>query len=713
MNVSSFLNVDNMRIEIAILQEDIDAFEPTTAAFRVPAIMTENTVAFMSTANTNIINRSNGNIGSSKINIDNNLSFFVPFEYTFAYGSNTVPKGTKFLLAFIGANVNDGIIIGRYDQSSSKIAQTIAQWIINVIDLDGREKIIINNINDNLSKDVLQKYDDEIRDIKDLILNNTESLQNEMDENKTSLENTVSRFKETLEELIHTTRVALEDKITANKQETDDKINLLNSSITIEITGIKSRLDDIVRDINEQITTNIETLRQEYIEGLNQAKTDLTSMITSVNTLVNTLKTKIENDNKTYDNQFTSIRDAIQERISADQDIIDLITSTKEFLIDEDGKIKSSLNTRIDSAISDYQSADNEINEHVDELSVSLNTLKELHEALEELVNQMDERLTKDIIDSTEDAINTAKEYTDEKISEEEQSVQDRFNKFNEDLLKEIKSLDNKITTLLYGQFTDSIQQYIAAQIESSNSYTDEEIIKAKDELTKYVDDSITIVNGVIEALTATVANNKQELEELIEERENVINERIDSEVETLLTRLSEAKAEVNARTDQLLHDMGETIANQLSVVSNKIDESCSNVSDQLTNALDRDISRVENEIDSLRSDGITNVDNTREFLLETIDNTKETLDTKLELLKTRLEQTLATYQDKTDATFKDLKKTLNDHEKRIIMLERWHDDFKKYYPSDTFKTVQDDIDTAQRTADNAYRLAVNGYCSC
>ena len=130
MNVSSFLNVDNMRIEIAVLQEDIPAFEPTDAAFRVPALMTENTVAYMSTSNTNIINRSNGNIGSSTINIDNTLSFFVPFEYTFSYGASTVPKGTRFLLAFVGANVNDARIIGRYDQSSSNIAQAIATWMM-------------------------------------------------------------------------------------------------------------------------------------------------------------------------------------------------------------------------------------------------------------------------------------------------------------------------------------------------------------------------------------------------------------------------------------------------------------------------------------------------------------------------------------------------------------------------------------------------------
>ena len=39
----------------------------------------------------------------------------VPKEYTYFYEGDVMPAGTKFIVAFIGGNINDIKIIGRYD----------------------------------------------------------------------------------------------------------------------------------------------------------------------------------------------------------------------------------------------------------------------------------------------------------------------------------------------------------------------------------------------------------------------------------------------------------------------------------------------------------------------------------------------------------------------------------------------------------------------
>lgn len=114
MNINSF-NKDNLRLEIAILQEDIDPKNPGTARFKIPTLLTEDTVAGIQTANTNIRNKINGNLNTSGVNIENTIDIKIPLEYTYFYDGYVIPKGTRFIVAYIGANVNDIKIIGRYD----------------------------------------------------------------------------------------------------------------------------------------------------------------------------------------------------------------------------------------------------------------------------------------------------------------------------------------------------------------------------------------------------------------------------------------------------------------------------------------------------------------------------------------------------------------------------------------------------------------------
>ena len=51
----------------------------------------------------------------NEIEFKNVIKLKVPKEYTYFYEGDVMPAGTKFIVAFIGGNINDIKIIGRYD----------------------------------------------------------------------------------------------------------------------------------------------------------------------------------------------------------------------------------------------------------------------------------------------------------------------------------------------------------------------------------------------------------------------------------------------------------------------------------------------------------------------------------------------------------------------------------------------------------------------
>ena len=110
-----FIDLDDLRMEIAFLLEDIDANNPGIAKFSIPVLSTEDNTGTYITNNNNIINDIKGNSAVAVVKIDNYIELRVPKEYTVFYGADTIPAGTRFIVAFIGGNVNDIKIIGRYD----------------------------------------------------------------------------------------------------------------------------------------------------------------------------------------------------------------------------------------------------------------------------------------------------------------------------------------------------------------------------------------------------------------------------------------------------------------------------------------------------------------------------------------------------------------------------------------------------------------------
>ena len=275
--MNSYLNVDNMRIEIAILQEEIDAFSPSTIGkFKIPTIMTEDTVATIRTSNNNIRNRRNGNIGSSGVNIDNSIDIYVPFEYTFAYGSTDrkIPKGTKFVVAFIGANVNDIRIIGRYDQSVETMVETLSKWIIEIIELDKREKEIVDHSDEedakirseldlsigNINTSLSEKYQDSIDKINALDDKTTNNIQTLKTSLETKIDQAISDFESGLSSL---------------EERQNQKITALDESLSQKITQTNTRLDNLKSSHDEDISR----LRSEFDQSQATQTEELTQLI--------------------------------------------------------------------------------------------------------------------------------------------------------------------------------------------------------------------------------------------------------------------------------------------------------------------------------------------------------------------------------------------------------------------------------------------------
>lgn len=108
-------NLNNFRQEIAILQEEINKYNPPSGAkFIIPALMgnlgTEKTVP---NKTNNIINKTN-NLGITRTTTSNYVTLSIPKEYVINYPEKYVPVGTMFIVGFIGGDITSAKIVGRY-----------------------------------------------------------------------------------------------------------------------------------------------------------------------------------------------------------------------------------------------------------------------------------------------------------------------------------------------------------------------------------------------------------------------------------------------------------------------------------------------------------------------------------------------------------------------------------------------------------------------
>lgn len=110
-----YSNLSNFRQEIAVLQETVNKYDPPTSVkFIIPALMgnlsTEKTTP---NSSNNIMNKNN-NLGITKTTISNYITLALPKEYVINYPEKYVPVGTLFIVGFIGGDITNAKIVGRY-----------------------------------------------------------------------------------------------------------------------------------------------------------------------------------------------------------------------------------------------------------------------------------------------------------------------------------------------------------------------------------------------------------------------------------------------------------------------------------------------------------------------------------------------------------------------------------------------------------------------
>lgn len=118
MQNSTFLDVNDLRLEIAILQENINSQKSGTYKFKIPAIITTNNVSTIYTRANNLANKNALKSTATMTQFDDCIDLYVPLEHIVFYNGDIVPAGTKFIVGFVGGNVNDAKIISRYYDDS-------------------------------------------------------------------------------------------------------------------------------------------------------------------------------------------------------------------------------------------------------------------------------------------------------------------------------------------------------------------------------------------------------------------------------------------------------------------------------------------------------------------------------------------------------------------------------------------------------------------
>lgn len=116
-------NMDLRYIEVAILMEVVNKYEPGMAKFYLqsltPGKSKTTATSVTSNANTTNLANTNPNIGSTNVTSGSTITLNVPTEYTIDYPVKYVPQGTRFLVAFLGGDLTKPVIIGRdYDDQS-------------------------------------------------------------------------------------------------------------------------------------------------------------------------------------------------------------------------------------------------------------------------------------------------------------------------------------------------------------------------------------------------------------------------------------------------------------------------------------------------------------------------------------------------------------------------------------------------------------------
>lgn len=121
--MSKYDNINLDYSEVGILTSVCNKYKPGYQTFYVQALnplnYKSNTFSTTKVYSSNIINANKPSSGS--INIGSNIRVELPKEVTRHFPTKFIPPGTRFIISFLGGDINKPVVVGRdYDGYSDK-----------------------------------------------------------------------------------------------------------------------------------------------------------------------------------------------------------------------------------------------------------------------------------------------------------------------------------------------------------------------------------------------------------------------------------------------------------------------------------------------------------------------------------------------------------------------------------------------------------------
>ena len=619
MYSSNAMILNNLRIEIAVLQEDVEAFKGRLAKFKIPVIMTNDISANIITSNINIVNRRNGNLSASQLNINNTIDLYLPYEHIFTYGEKIVPIGTRFLIAFVGANINDAKIIGRYDQSSSDLAAALSDYIIEIIKLDEREKTIKDKINidiQTLTSNMNLQFDD----MRNAMALSEQSLSAQIDNLRLDDESARNQLKES--ELkpnkkgTNTTKENFENQLNQAVVQINQTILDTDARLTNGIEAAKAEFNSNIETAKEECNTKINNTSEELSESIENNKTYLLGLINQLQELINSIHYDNQEEINEINRKINEILYSIEQLNFEDQSIRQLIESTKSYLLSEDQNKFNEAKQYTDDSIETVNIKIDLANSNLDEFKL---TVEQIKQELVDSISSVSSNVAQD-----------AKTYTDTEIQKVNESITTSYTQADDDIRQSITDVN------IY--LNDSVTD-INNKIDESVSTINQSIANKDEAVREYIDSSsastLQKINEISDSINGNISDLKTSFSDAISDSNTAINSQLSTAIDSLTEQIATGVLESQNYTDSAIDKLSDTINTDFASAQNSIEE------------VKNDLS---NEVAALHSEIKETVTSSDEIMNLKIDNIESNLNAKIEALSKTVKDNYAELRRDLDA---------------------------------------------------------------
>lgn len=628
MYSSNAMISNNLRIEIAVLQENVEAFKGRLAKFKIPVIMTNDISANIITSNINIVNRRNGNLSASQLNINNTIDLYLPYEHIFTYGEKIVPIGTRFLIAFVGANINDAKIIGRYDQSSSDLAAALSDYIIEIIKLDEREKTIKDKINidiQTLTSNMNLQFDD----IRNAMALSEQSLSAQIDNLRLDDESARNQLKESLENLINITKENFENQLNQAVAQINQTILDTDTRLTNGIEAAKTEFNSNIETAKEECNTKINNTSEELSESIENNKTYLLGLINQLQELINSIHYDNQEEINEINRKINEILSSIEQLNFEDQSIRQLIESTKSYLLSEDQNKFNEAKQYTDDSIETVNTKIDLVDSNLDEFKL---TVEQIKQELIDSISNVSSSISQD-----------AKTYTDAEIQKVNESITTAYTQADDDIKQSITDVNASLNDAV----TD-----INTKIDESVSTINQSIANKDEAVREYIDSSsastLQKINEISDSINGNISDLKTSFSDAISDSNTAINSQLNTAVDSLTEQIATGVLESQNYTDSAIDKLSDTINTDFASAQNSIEEVKNDLSNEVT-ALHSEIKETvtsSDEIMNLKIDNIeSNLNAKIEALSKTVKDNYAELRRDLDALRSEFD----TYVEETD----------------------------------------------------------------